>query len=72
MPDDEAERMGVLVIRAWIAPGDRVLRARVTGRADILAREETSELVTGTEPAVRVVRSWLVAFESETLGRRSG
>jgi hypothetical protein len=49
-----------------MGPSDQALWARVTGRANILKPDETSETITGTEPAVRVVRNWLLTFEADT------
>ena len=31
-----SERAGVLVIRAWVEPEDATLRARITGRLDVV------------------------------------
>lgn len=64
MPSEGAPtRVGVLVIRAWVEPGRRTLVARVTGRQDVEAEEETTVTVTGSEAALAVASDWLAAFE---------
>lgn len=63
MPDDEAERTGVLVIRAWIEPERRQMIARITGRLDLGRPEEVSETAAGAAAAARLAGDWLAAFE---------
>jgi hypothetical protein len=60
---DGAERTGVLVIRAWMEPGHAAVRTRITGRADVLADEETVLIVAGADAASRAAFEWLTAFE---------
>jgi hypothetical protein len=62
---NELERTGVLVIRTWKRVGSKLLRARITGRRDVLRGEETSVTVAGAEWASKAVLEWLVAFEQE-------
>jgi hypothetical protein len=63
--EDEFERTGVLVIRVLKRVGSSLLRARITGRRDILADEETTVMVVGAEKAAKAVHDWLVAFERD-------
>ncbi len=56
------------MVRAWKRVGGKLLRARITGRRDVLADEETSITVAGAENASRAVHDWLVAFEQEADG----
>jgi hypothetical protein len=63
---DETERVGVLVIRAWVEPADGTLVARLSGRTDVLADDETSVTVTGSDAVGQAVYDWLVAFERAT------
>jgi hypothetical protein len=62
---EPCERTGVLVVRAWKRVGGKLLHARITGRRDILADEETSVAVAGAENASKAVNDWLVAFEQD-------
>ena len=64
------ERLGVLVVRAWLEAVEPVLRARITGRRDVTAPHETSIVVAGREPTVEAVRRWLEDFESEVPAER--
>ena len=66
MEQTEAERTGVLVVRVWKRVGNSLLRARLTGRRDVLGGPETSLTVTGAEGVAEAVRNWLDAFEVET------
>lgn len=63
--EEELERTGVLVVRSWKRVGSRLLRARITGRLDVLADEETSITVAGAAKASEAVHDWLVAFEQD-------
>ena len=55
-----SERVGVLVIRAWIEADGNELRARITGRLDVTDSHETSfAVVVGVDSAAEVVREWL-------------
>jgi hypothetical protein len=63
MPDDEPERIGVLVIRAWTAWPQQELIARITGRRDLTQPDETEETAYGAAAATRVASDWLAAFE---------
>ena len=63
--EDELERTGVLVVRAWKQVGSLLLRARITGRSDVLVDEETTVTVAGAENASRAVHDWLTAFEED-------
>ena len=65
---EERKRTAVLVVSAWTEVGSRLLRARITGRRDVFANEETSVTVAGAETASKVVHDWLVDFEQETNG----
>jgi hypothetical protein len=59
-----SERVGVLVIRAWIEAEDHELRARITGRLDVVNAHETSfVVVVGVDSAADVVREWLEELE---------
>jgi hypothetical protein len=64
-PPADGERTGVVVVRAWKRFGSKPLRARITGRRDVLHDDETSVTVAGAERASQVVRDWLVAFEED-------
>jgi hypothetical protein len=64
--EEELERTGVLVVRAWQRVGSKLLRARITGRRNVLDEEETSITVAGADKASQAVHDWLVAFERET------
>jgi hypothetical protein len=61
----EEELTGVLVVRAWKRVGTKLLRARITGRRDVLADEETSITVAGADRASEAVHDWLAAFEQD-------
>ena len=63
MPDQGSERIGVLVIRAWLSPEQRELIARITGRMDLEQPAETSQTAAGAEAATRIAGEWLLAFE---------
>jgi uncharacterized membrane protein len=59
-----SERVGLLVIRAWVEAGDSELRARITGRLDVVNSKETSfTVVVGVDSAADVVRDWLEELE---------
>jgi hypothetical protein len=60
----EAERTGVLVLRAWVEAHGPPLRVRITGRLDVHAPDETSVTVAGAEVASQIVHEWLLRFES--------
>jgi hypothetical protein len=63
--DDDPERTGVLVIRAWIEPAPPGLMVRLTGCLDVLAEDDAtnvSEVVYGVEAALAWVGVWLAAF----------
>jgi hypothetical protein len=62
---ERLERTGVLVVRAWKRVGDKLLRARITGRRDVGADEETTVTIAGAEHASKAVDEWLVAFEQD-------
>lgn len=59
----DAERSGVLVLRAWVEQHDTLLKARITGRLDVFETEETVETTVGVDAALGAVRHWLQAFE---------
>jgi len=60
------ERVGVLVLRAWIEPGSAIrLRVRITSNPDIRHKDESSIVVTNAEEATAVVTEWLEKFISE-------
>lgn len=63
MPDEGSERIGVLVIRAWLSPEQHELIARITGRIDLETPEETSQTAAGVDAATRIAGQWLRAFE---------
>lgn len=63
MLPDEPERVGVLVIRVWLEPAGCRLVAKISGRTDVLAEEETSVMAIGSAAASRTAHEWLVAFE---------
>ncbi len=65
MLEQEPDRSGVLVVRVFKRVGNGLLRARITGRRDLLADEETMVTVAGAESASQVVHDWLDAFEHE-------
>jgi hypothetical protein len=68
----EAERTGVLVLRAWIEPHGPPLRVRITGRLDVHAADETSVTVAGAEVASRIVHDWLLQLEQPTAVAENG
>jgi hypothetical protein len=70
--EEQPERTGVIVVRAWKRVGATLLRARVTGRRDLLANEETSVTVAGAAKASEAVHDWLVAFEEDADERTEG
>jgi hypothetical protein len=63
MADDETERTGVLVIRAWTLPPQHELIARITGCWDLMQPGETQETAYGATAATRVAGNWLAALE---------
>jgi hypothetical protein len=63
MPDQESERTGVLVIRAWIAPDRRELVARITAKRDLAEPDKTTQTAAGAEAATRITGEWLLEFE---------
>jgi hypothetical protein len=60
----EPDRIGVLVIRAWledgVVPGD--LRARVTQTLDVSAPSPVEAVAGSVEEIVAIVVAWLNAF----------
>lgn len=59
----EAERTGVLVIRAWIETnGEERLRARITQTIDIEQREQSSTAVATADEIHAAVSLWLSAL----------
>lgn len=68
MAQEPRERTGVLVVRAWKRVGGKLLHARITGRRDVLADDETSVTVAGAENASKAVNEWLAAFEEDPDG----
>jgi hypothetical protein len=60
----ESDRIGVLVIRAWLeddgVPGD--LRARITETLDVSAPSPVEAVAASEEEIVAVVVAWLRAF----------
>ena len=62
MEGDAPERTGVLVIRVWVESGAGPIRARITGRVDVLEGLETTVTVAGAQAAIDVVGEWFEAF----------
>jgi hypothetical protein len=60
---ETTERVGFLVIRAWVEAHDGTVRARITGRLDLLNSQETFAVVAGVDSAAEVVRDWLEELE---------
>jgi hypothetical protein len=60
----EPDRIGVLVIRAWLedggVPGD--LRARITETLDVSAPAPAESVAASEEEIVAIVVAWLRAF----------
>jgi hypothetical protein len=61
----QGERTSVLVLRAWLEPGDTPVRVRITERKDLRAAEERSWVVVGAETASSAVRAWLLELERD-------
>lgn len=61
----QRERTGLLVLRAWLEPGNTPLRVRITGRMDVRAPGERSWMCVGPEAASSAVRAWLLEFEHD-------
>ena len=59
----EAERTGVLVLRAWLEPDGPPVRVRLTGRLDVRSTDETSVTVAGAGAASKIVHDWLLLLE---------
>ena len=55
----------MLVIRAWITRGQPELIARITGRLDVTAEDDTTVTAAGAEAAARIASDWLRAFERQ-------
>jgi hypothetical protein len=64
----EPDRIGVLVIRAWLedggVPGD--LRARITETLDVSATSTVESVAASEEEIVAIVVTWLRAFTGRT------
>jgi hypothetical protein len=57
------ERVGILILRAWLDPGaEPRLRVRITHTLDIDRHEPTVEAAAMVEDACDVVRAWLTEF----------
>jgi hypothetical protein len=57
------EPTGVLVVRAWIEPGNGGgFRARITSTLDASSHEQTVTAVASADDAVRTIVDWLDEF----------
>jgi hypothetical protein len=63
----EPDRIGVLVIRAWLeesgVPGD--LRARITKTLDVSAPAPVEAVAASEDEVVAIVAAWLRAFTDQ-------
>jgi hypothetical protein len=57
-----SERIGVLVIRAWVEGDPGGVRMRITCTSDISTREEDATSAASIDEACAIVRRWLEAF----------
>lgn len=63
MAASQEERIGVLVLRAWLEPGaEPRLRVRITRSLDVRRQEPTIAAAATAEEAADIVRAWLIAF----------
>jgi hypothetical protein len=59
----DEQRIGVLVVRAWLEDAsDTVLRARITQTLDITAHDDVVIVVSTSDDVCDAVRAWLDAF----------
>lgn len=59
----DGQRIGVLVVRAWLEDASNLaLRARITQTLDIAAQDELIIVASSTEDVCDAVRAWLDAF----------
>lgn len=57
------QRIGVLVVRAWLEDAsEAVLRARITQTLDIAAQDQVVIVTASSEDVCDAVRAWLDAF----------
>ena len=63
-----AERVAVLVVRAWIEGDPPRLTARITRTVDVTKGEPSYTTVSSAEQIYAEVRRWLEEFEGEPSG----
>ena len=61
----EAERTGVLVVRAWTETADRSVRARITSTLDVEGGAQNSQAAASAEEILTAVRKWIEDFVAE-------
>jgi hypothetical protein len=63
MAASHEERIGVLVLRAWLEPGaEPRLRVRITHSLNVGRQEPTVAAAATVEETEDIVRAWLIAF----------
>lgn len=61
-PPPPSERVGVLVIRAWVRDEPPTLAARVVSTLDVTRPERSTLVASGPEEVTRAVAEWLDAL----------
>ncbi len=64
----EPEKVGALVLRAWVegTPNHPQLRVRLVGRTDVTRDAEETAAASTVEDALTFVREWLTRFLAST------
>jgi hypothetical protein len=60
--DYAAERVTVAVVRAWVEPGEKRLKIRITAADHPTGGRRTVGVTTEIDSACAIVRAWLEAF----------